>query len=238
MIYYYTYKITLTTGSLNGYYYYGQHKTSDLNDGYAGSGNILLNYYKKYGKIEGVTYNKEIIDFYSSIEELNEAEKQLIGNEWKTKGFCLNRAPGGTQYNYTNEIRKKMSDGKKGKAFHIPTEEEKKQSSERMKKNNPMKNPDIAKKVSEKLKGHKPKEKSEEARKKISERMKMNNPMKNKETAKKVSEKQKGKIMSKESREKISAANNGKVLSEETKRKISESCKNRKRNNKGQYIKE
>lgn len=34
--FYYTYKITLLKGSLAGHYYYGQHRTSNLNDGYAG----------------------------------------------------------------------------------------------------------------------------------------------------------------------------------------------------------
>ena len=58
--FFYIYKITLIKGSFAGHYYFGQHRTNNLNDGYAGSGRILLNYYEKYGKIEGVTYVKEI----------------------------------------------------------------------------------------------------------------------------------------------------------------------------------
>ena len=57
----YTYKITLLNGSLAGHYYFGQHSTDDLNDGYAGSGRLVTDYYKKYGKIEHQTYIKEII---------------------------------------------------------------------------------------------------------------------------------------------------------------------------------
>lgn len=77
--FYYTYKITLLNGSLAGHYYYGKHITDDLEDGYAGSGKIVKSYYKKYGKIEHQTYIKEIIAFYNNDEELNKAEKDLIG---------------------------------------------------------------------------------------------------------------------------------------------------------------
>lgn len=66
MKYYYTYKITLLKGSLNNYYYLGKHSTNNLNDGYAGSGKIIKSYYKKYGKLENITYTKEILSFYNN----------------------------------------------------------------------------------------------------------------------------------------------------------------------------
>lgn len=78
--YYYTYKITLLLGDCSGKYYYGQHTTNNLKDSYAGSGKILLNYYKRYRAIEGVTYTKEILKFYNDPEELNQAEAILIGD--------------------------------------------------------------------------------------------------------------------------------------------------------------
>jgi len=79
--FYYTYKITLLKGSYSNCYYLGQHKTNNLNDNYAGSGTKLRNYYNKYGKSEGDSYVKEILNSYSSLKELNEAEKILIGNK-------------------------------------------------------------------------------------------------------------------------------------------------------------
>ena len=94
--FYYTYKITLLKGSLTGHYYFGRHKTNNLNDGYAGSGRKLKDYYKKYDAIEGVTYVKSILQFYNSDEELNEAEKFLINDKYITDPLCLNLCEGGT----------------------------------------------------------------------------------------------------------------------------------------------
>ena len=64
---YYVYKITLLKGSLAGAYYIGQHRTKKMNDGYAGSGTILRNYYKVYGEKNGETYTKEIIRYCSEL---------------------------------------------------------------------------------------------------------------------------------------------------------------------------
>lgn len=124
----YTYKITLLKGSLAGHYYYGQHRTDNLNDGYAGSGRKIKDYFKHYEKIEGVTYVKEILHFYNDIKELNQAEYDLIGDKYKTDPMCLNLKSGGNQCEYseetlnkfknrefTSDMRKKMSDKKKGK---------------------------------------------------------------------------------------------------------------------------
>jgi hypothetical protein len=62
---YYIYEIQPLVGNLKGKYYIGKHKTSNdpYNDDYAGSGIILKKYYQRYGKIEGVTYNKVILEF-------------------------------------------------------------------------------------------------------------------------------------------------------------------------------
>jgi len=94
--FYYTYKITLLKGSLAGHYYLGRHSTNNLNDGYAGSGRKITDYFKKYPKIEHQTYIKEIIAFYDNDEELNEAEKQLIGDKFLNDDLCLNLCAGGS----------------------------------------------------------------------------------------------------------------------------------------------
>lgn len=130
--FYYTYKITLLKGSLAGHYYLGLHRTNNLNDGYAGSGRILKDYYKKYDAIEGVTYVKSILQFYSSDEELNEAEKILIGNKYKTDKMCINLKQGGINIQHggakighktTEETKNKISNSLKGRNVSIDTRE-------------------------------------------------------------------------------------------------------------------
>lgn len=78
--YFYTYKIVLLKGNFAGKYYFGQHRTQGLKD----------------GCVEGVTYVKEILNFYNSQEELNTAEYMLIGDLWRTDSNCLNLCPGGS----------------------------------------------------------------------------------------------------------------------------------------------
>lgn len=130
--FYYTYKITLLKGSLAGHYYYGQHITKNLNDGYAGSGRKVLDYYTKYEKIEGVTYVKEILHFYNDQNELNQAEYDLICDKYKTDKLCLNLRAGGMQSGRSEETKKLVSEKLKGRTF---SEESKQRMSESHKGN-------------------------------------------------------------------------------------------------------
>jgi hypothetical protein len=108
-MFYYTYKIILLKGSLAGHYYLGQHSTNRLDDNYTGSGRIIRDYFKKYGKIEHQTYIKETIAFYNSQEELNNAEYVLIGDKYNTDDMCINLRAGGNQQGVSEITRKKMS---------------------------------------------------------------------------------------------------------------------------------
>lgn len=110
MTYYYTYKITCLLGTLKGKYYYGQHTSNIKVDSYTGSGAILVNYFKKYPKIEGETYIKEILCYYDSKEELDNAEIELIGDKYKTDKMCLNLIKGGRQSSINEAAHKRMSD--------------------------------------------------------------------------------------------------------------------------------
>lgn len=90
MRYYYTYKITCTEGSLKDYFYLGKHITSNLDDGYKGSGKIINDYYKKYPN----GYNIEILNFYNNKDELATAERALI-EQYIGGKYCLNLTRGG-----------------------------------------------------------------------------------------------------------------------------------------------
>lgn len=130
MTYHYTYNITCLCGSLKDHYYLGQHTTDNLDDGYAGSGKILKNYYKKYGAIENVTYIKTIVGFYSNLTELGIAEYELIGDKYETDPMCLNIVAGGSQIpwnkgkHFSDEQKQNMSDAA-SKRFEDPEERQK-----------------------------------------------------------------------------------------------------------------
>lgn len=84
MMYYYIYEIK---NKLNGKTYIGQHRTNDLNDGYMGSGVILKQAFKKYGK---ENFLKKILCYCNNQNELNDKEIELIKK---------NRANGKAEYN-------------------------------------------------------------------------------------------------------------------------------------------
>ena len=134
MKYYYAYKVQCTAVGLEDYYYYGKHETTNLNDGYKGSGVKLSEYYKQYPN----DYTFTILAFYSNKTELTTAEQKLIGDLWKNDQYCLNCTGGGSgswaaacEYlkgrPLTEETKRKISEVKKGKPL---TEETKHKLSE------------------------------------------------------------------------------------------------------------
>lgn len=113
MKYFYTYKITCTAGSLKNKIYFGKHVTTNLEDGYKGSGVILKKYFQKYPK----EYIIEILNFYNNTEELNDAEIELI-KPHLGKEYCLNIANGGhggDTYTYNDHKEKFLVKGMLGK---------------------------------------------------------------------------------------------------------------------------
>ena len=77
---------------ITGRYYIGMHSTSNLNDGYMGSGKRLRYSLRKNG-IEN--HKKEILEFFDSRELLIEAEKQAITADMITDDNCMNLMGGG-----------------------------------------------------------------------------------------------------------------------------------------------
>lgn len=115
MRYYYTYRITCTAGSLKDHYYSGKHITSNLDDGYKGSGKIINDYYKKYP----TDFIKEILCFYETKELLANAERELI-EQYLDDELCLNLTRGGNGGGafgrvVSEETKRKVSESNKGK---------------------------------------------------------------------------------------------------------------------------
>ena len=82
-----------TTCKVTGKYYIGMHSTSNLKDGYLGSGKRLRYSIRKHGKDN---HEKEILEFFDSRELLVEAEKLAITPDMIVDNNCMNLKCGGT----------------------------------------------------------------------------------------------------------------------------------------------
>ena len=106
--------------------YVGVHQTTDLGDGYMGSGQLLKRAQKKYG-IEN--FEKEVIKVCSSRQEMFEMESMLVNKDFVNSKQTYNvfhggrtgpADPKGTDYytsgNHVNNIRTAQ---KKAVKFHL-----------------------------------------------------------------------------------------------------------------------
>lgn len=73
-MYYFIYE---TTNLINGKKYIGKHITDNLDDGYLGSGIVLQNAIKKYGR---ENFKREILEFCENEEQCYELEYEYIKN--------------------------------------------------------------------------------------------------------------------------------------------------------------
>ena len=116
MSYRYIYKITCTEGSFKNKFYFGKHKTNNLDDNYKGGGRKLGAYYKTYPN----GYIKEIISFHDNDEELNKAEYDII-HPFLGQNDCLNLCEGGIGghahkgHLHSDETKRKISEAAKGR---------------------------------------------------------------------------------------------------------------------------
>ena len=94
-MFYTVYKIT---NKLNGKFYIGKHQTTNLDDGYMGSGTYLRNAIKKHGEHN---FTKELLGIYSTVDEMNQAEKDLVILD---ESISYNLCPGGQGgFGYIND---------------------------------------------------------------------------------------------------------------------------------------
>lgn len=104
-MYYYLYEIYIAdeASTFYNHYYYGKHKTKDLNDGYFGSGTFIKKYIAAHGTGK---LRKTILSYHNTVEELNQAEYLLVKQKREELGeLCLNLSEGGTgSWAYVNSI--------------------------------------------------------------------------------------------------------------------------------------
>lgn len=98
-MYYYLYKIT---NKINNKIYIGIHKTKNLDDGYMGSGSYLANAKTTHG-IDN--FEKQILAFFDSDEELLLAEANIVNNEFLSRDDVYNMVRGGLRcgFEHINE---------------------------------------------------------------------------------------------------------------------------------------
>lgn len=90
MIIYYT--IYQTTNLINGKIYIGKHQTTNLDDGYLGSGTRFNHALKKYGK---ENFKKEILFIFDNVKEMNEKESELVNESFVRRPDTYNITLGG-----------------------------------------------------------------------------------------------------------------------------------------------
>lgn len=93
---YITYKIT---NMITQEFYYGSHKTDNPNDDYMGSGHLIKESIKKYGK---EAHKKEIMGIFQTRKESVDLEHKLI-KEATNNQKMLNQNDGGQSFDYINE---------------------------------------------------------------------------------------------------------------------------------------
>ncbi len=202
MMYYGIYKIT---NLLNGKMYIGRHKTDNLDDGYMGSGKLIIKAVKKYGK---KNFRKEWLMFCEDEEEMNYMERVFVDQTWIDRSDTYNLNLGGDYQTMSDTTKEKISRAATGRKH---SDESKQKMSNAKKGMIPW------------IAGRKH---TEESLKKMSESHKGNTAHlghhHSKEAKKKMSEGHKGKIISDVTRMKMSESRKRECLSDETLRKRSE----------------
>ena len=109
--YHYIYR---TTCNVTGRYYIGMHSTSNLEDGYIGSGKRLWYSIKKHGKNN---HSIEILEWLTNRSSLKLREREIVNNDLLNDPQCMNLKLGGEGGN--TRIDGKPVGGDQFKAAHL-----------------------------------------------------------------------------------------------------------------------
>jgi len=102
------YTVYKTTNKINGKFYVGCHKTSDLDDSYLGSGKLLRRAIEKHG-IEN--FEREILHVFDNPEEMFAKEKEIVTEEFLSENNTYNLKLGGEGgFDYIINDKKLMAD--------------------------------------------------------------------------------------------------------------------------------
>lgn len=162
---YYIYKIICLCDEWNGKFYIGKHY-GELNDNYTGSGRLIREYFKEFGKEKDITYEKIILEIGDEFN-ICDLEREYI-REGIESALCLNINRVSSRGNFgqklSKEHRRKLSESGKRRKH---SEEVKQKISKSLKGKHLSE--ERKQKISESLKG---KQLSDERRKHMSEAQK------------------------------------------------------------------
>lgn len=96
-MYYYIYQIT---NLVNNKIYVGVHKTSDLDDGYMGSGKAIKSAIAKHGILN---FQKDILEYFEDAESMYAREREIVTESFLLRDDVYNlRAGGYGGFDYIN----------------------------------------------------------------------------------------------------------------------------------------
>lgn len=97
---------------INSNFYFGVHRTDNLDDDYMGSGVRLKRAYKKYGE---ENFKKEILLFFDNYNEALDYEAEFVSEQLILDPSCYNLKPGGSGgfCNEEHRIKAQSLGGKK-----------------------------------------------------------------------------------------------------------------------------
>ena len=95
------YIIYETTNIINGFIYVGQHSTTNIDDGYLGSGTRFTNALLKYGIH---AFSRRILHRYDSFHEMNSKEAEIVNEDFVKRADTYNIIPGGRGWNTKDTV--------------------------------------------------------------------------------------------------------------------------------------
>ena len=81
-----------TTNKVNGKFYIGKHTTTDINDGYLGSGTTIKRAIAKYGY---ENFEREVLGVFNTEQEAYAAEAEIVTKDLIESEQCYNNRTGG-----------------------------------------------------------------------------------------------------------------------------------------------
>ena len=98
-IYFVIYKIT---NLKNGMIYIGQHRTTNIDDGYMGSGSVLERIYAEY-RLKGLCikdyFKRDILFIFDNFNDMNKKEAEIVSKEFIARPDTYNIYLGGQGHN-------------------------------------------------------------------------------------------------------------------------------------------